>query len=52
MVLASSVDDIPRSLVHEELRVLFPRLGRVLSVLCGLNRYLRLGTAWGVAYAS
>jgi hypothetical protein len=51
MVLASS-DDIPRSLTREELLVLLPMLGRVLSFLRGLNRCLRLGTAWGVPYAS
>jgi hypothetical protein len=44
MVLASS-DDIPRSLVREELRVLLPALERVPSFLRGLNRCLRLGTA-------
>jgi hypothetical protein len=52
MVLASSARDDPRSLASEGLLVLFPGLKRVLSVLCGLSRYLRLGTAWGAAYAS
>jgi hypothetical protein len=52
MVLASSARDDPRSLASEGLLVLFPGLKRALSVLCGLSRYLRLGTAWGAAYAS
>lgn len=52
MVLASSASDIPLSLAREELLVLLPELERILSVLRGLSMCLRLGTAWGAAYAS
>lgn len=52
MVLASSANDIPFSLPCEELLALLLGLERELSVLCGLSRYLRLGTACGAAYAS